>query len=87
MARRLSSYERDPERARAFLESLGVKIRKARVDHGLTQEQLSERAGIDLNSVDELERGKGGYPTEVVMTAIWALESNAFLIRKAELNS
>lgn len=48
--------ERDQliERRRAF----GNRLRTARREAGLTQEQLAERAGIDRAAVSEIERGQ-----------------------------
>ena len=38
---------------------LGRQIRSLRLRHNLDQQQLAERAGIGLNAVKNLERGKG----------------------------
>ncbi len=38
---------------------LGRQIRALRIRHNLDQRQLSERAGIALNAVKNIERGKG----------------------------
>ena len=38
---------------------LGDQIRSLRLRHNLDQRQLAERAGIALNAVKNLERGKG----------------------------
>jgi XRE family aerobic/anaerobic benzoate catabolism transcriptional regulator len=41
----------------AFLRQLGKRVRLARVDRELTQEQLAARAGLSRNFVSSVERG------------------------------
>jgi transcriptional regulator with XRE-family HTH domain len=38
-------------------QAFGERLRAARREAGLTQEQLAERAGIDRAAVSEIERG------------------------------
>lgn len=45
------------------LKKLGEKIRKLRINKGLTQEKLAELAGVDPKTVIEIEAGKRENPT------------------------
>jgi transcriptional regulator with XRE-family HTH domain len=45
---------------RAFLRSLGKRIRLLRVEHELSQEQLAHAAGMSRNFVSSIERGIHG---------------------------
>lgn len=48
-----SDRERDLEVARQF----GARVRKLRIEAGLTQEQLAERAELHPTFISNLERG------------------------------
>jgi transcriptional regulator with XRE-family HTH domain len=63
---------RSPEHA-----ALGEAVRRLRLDAGLSQEQLAERAGTDLTQIGGIERGvrNPSYTTLVRLAA--ALEKNA----------
>ncbi len=37
--------------------TIGIRVRQLRLDRGLTQEQLGERAGLSYKFVGEVERG------------------------------
>ncbi|MGB6831180.1 MAG: helix-turn-helix transcriptional regulator, partial [Terracidiphilus sp.] len=39
-------------------ERFGQRVRQLRSEHGLTQEQLAERAGISVDFLSLIERGK-----------------------------
>ncbi|MGG3822658.1 helix-turn-helix transcriptional regulator [Geobacillus thermodenitrificans] len=39
--------------------TLGEKIKKARIEAGLSQEQLSEKLGVSRSAVAKWESGKG----------------------------
>lgn len=39
-------------------QALGLRVRDARLYANLTQEQLSERAGIDRSTLQRIERGQ-----------------------------
>lgn len=38
-------------------QRIGKRIRELRIERGLTQQQLAERAGIDRSFLSDLERG------------------------------
>ncbi len=40
------------------LERIGAEVRRRRKDHGMTQTELAELAGVGLRFVSEMERGK-----------------------------
>lgn len=41
-----------------FLKQVGIRIRTIRIQHGLTQEQLSFEANIELSQINRIELGK-----------------------------
>jgi transcriptional regulator with XRE-family HTH domain len=65
------SKPRSPEHA-----ALGEAIRRLRLEAGLSQEQLAERAGTDLTQIGGIERGvrNPSYTTMVRLAA--ALETS-----------
>lgn len=69
-------YLDDPEiragydEARRAIE-LGDMVRKLRLDAGLSQEELAQRAGMTQPALSRLERG-GGIPTIAVLDRIAA---------------
>jgi HTH-type transcriptional regulator/antitoxin HipB len=56
------------EEARRAIE-LGAMVRKLRLDAGLSQEELAQRAGMTQPALSRLERG-GGIPTISVLDRI-----------------
>lgn len=52
----------------------GVRIRRARQLHGLTQEGLAERAGLDRKTVGGLEGGGASATHDQLARVAWALE-------------
>jgi ribosome-binding protein aMBF1 (putative translation factor) len=56
------------EEARRAIE-LGAMIRQLRLDAGLSQEELAQRAGMTQPALSRLERG-GGIPTITVLDRI-----------------
>lgn len=59
-----------------FSRELGHRLRRARADSGLTQEQLVELARISLYAYQQYERGaatKGGAPTNPRLATILAI--------------
>lgn len=60
----------------AFSRELGHRLRRARAEADLTQEQLVELAGISLYSYQQYERGaatRGGTPTNPRLATILAI--------------
>ncbi len=47
-------YTRDDK----FLRAVGIRIRTVRIEQGLTQEQLSFKANIELSQINRIELGK-----------------------------
>lgn len=71
------------------LKALGAVIRTRRIGLGMTQAELagiaSETANIDPPSISRIERGKQGYPPEVLEGIARALRSTpAELLAEAE---
>lgn len=56
------------EEARRAIE-LGAMVRQLRLDVGLSQEELAQRAGMTQPALSRLERG-GGIPTITVLDRI-----------------
>jgi DNA-binding XRE family transcriptional regulator len=64
------------ERRQAF----GDRLRTARRDAGLTQEQLAERAGIDRAAYSELERGQRDVRLSTLLRIESALGAELMLV-------
>ena len=62
---------RDEVRAR-----LGANVRERRVQRGLTQEALGERAGLSYKFIGEVERGLGNPSIESVAAIAQALDAD-----------
>lgn len=71
--------ERDQliERRRAF----GNRLRTARREAGLTQEQLAERAGIDRAAYSEIERGQRDARLSTLLRIESALRAHLDLVK------
>ncbi|UUU21735.1 helix-turn-helix domain-containing protein [Streptomyces sp. DSM 40750] len=65
------------ERRQAF----GDRLRSARREAGLTQEQLAERAGIDRAAYSELERGQRDARLSTLLRIESALGARLDLVR------
>lgn len=50
-----------------IIRSLGTNVRASRLQRGLTQEQLAEKAGISPNYLQQIEYG---HPTASVVTLV-----------------
>lgn len=59
------SDRRDPELARQF----GLRLRRVRLESGLTQEDLAQRAGVDRTFPGRVERGETS-PTLVTLVRL-----------------
>jgi len=46
------------EAARDVLKALGARVRELRLDRGLSQEQVGERAELHRNEIGVMERGE-----------------------------
>lgn len=55
-------------------DPLGNMVRKARLAHGLTQEQLAELIGIDQRTILNIENHKGNPKFEILFPLIRALK-------------
>lgn len=79
-----SGKKRSPARSSRVLATalkrLGLRIRQLRLERGLTQEQLAERATLDDKGVQAIERGK----TNVTMASVVAI-AKALQVDLAEL--
>ena len=54
--------------------TLGEKIRVARLEQKLTQEQLAEAAGVDRNYIGQIERGERNVALVNIVTIAGALK-------------
>ena len=66
---------------------LGLKLRAARTDVGLTQEQLAEKANIGVMYLGEIERGIKMPSMKVFIKLVEALNVSADYILRDELPS
>lgn len=67
----------DVEAARkvlAYRQQVGSRIRTCRLKRGLTQDQLSEKAGLPQSHVCRLEKGRHAATTETIRRIASALE-------------
>lgn len=58
-----------PITMRRMRETLGTRLKKARVDAGLTQEQLSKASGVTQQVISKIERGLQAATSAVVPLA------------------
>ena len=56
---------------------IGANIRKLRTDHGLSQEELAYRAGIDRSYLSEIENGQKNLGIMIFEAIAQALEVEA----------
>ena len=56
---------------------IGTNIRKLRTDHGLSQEELAYRAGIDRSYLSEIENGQKNLGVMILEAIAQALEVEA----------
>lgn len=61
--------------------AFGDRLRAARREAGLTQEQLAERAGIDRAAVSEIERGQRDARLSTLLRIESALGARLDLVR------
>ena len=54
-------------------KKVGTLIKEARTEAGLTQEQLSERAGLQRSHISKIEAGKYAVTFETIQTIAEAL--------------
>ena len=55
---------------------IGSRIKVLRLDHGLTQEQLGERAAVSYKFLGEVERGDGNPTVDWLDRVAKALDAN-----------
>jgi transcriptional regulator with XRE-family HTH domain len=55
-------------------EQLGANVRRHRLAAGLTQEQLSDRAGLHLTEISRIENGRRDPQLATIVTVADALE-------------
>ena len=55
------------------LPILGERLKKARKDRGLTQEQLAEQAGLSARHIAKIEKGDANPSFEVLSTLVKTL--------------
>ena len=69
------------------LEELGRRLKAARIDTPLTQEELAERAGVSLSTIAAIERGTdarmGSYLS--VLRALGLLENTDILVPEVRI--
>lgn len=67
-------------RTRRDLRSLGANLAASRKIHGLTQQELADRAGITRATLASLEHGEGGPRVEALLAVARVLGSNDALV-------
>lgn len=49
-----------------FLKSIGDRIRQLRTEHGLSQEELAYRVGVDRTYQSDVERGQRNFSVSLL---------------------
>lgn len=57
--------------------SIGQKVKKLRIDKGVTQEQLAEAAGVGVTHISHLETGSGTVSLKVFLAIVNYLDCSA----------
>lgn len=57
--------------------SIGYKIKQARLDKGITQEQLAEAVGVGVTHISHLETGSGTVSLKVFLAIVNYLDCSA----------
>ena len=73
-----------PAQVTSQLETLGQRIRLARLRRNWTLVDLANKAAIDRNTLAALEKGKPGTAIGVCFTVLWALGLDHTLQQVAE---
>lgn len=67
-----------------FLKLVGERIRTLRKEKGYTQESLSEKSGIHVTYISDIERGERNISMETLEKVITALDVNAVEVFRIE---
>lgn len=67
-----------------FLNMIGERIRTLRKEKGYTQESLSEKSGIHVTYISDIERGERNISMETLEKVISALEVNPVEVFRIE---
>lgn len=62
---------------REYSQLLADAIKKARLELGLTQEQVAEKSGTDVRTIINMEQGRGNPKLETLFPLIHALKMDA----------
>jgi transcriptional regulator with XRE-family HTH domain len=63
--------------AAAILTELGIQVREARNAHGWTQRELAERAGVHVNVIGSIERGRSAMRISTLVELSKALQTTS----------
>jgi XRE family transcriptional regulator, regulator of sulfur utilization len=63
------------EYAAAILTTLGIQVRELRNEHGWTQRELAERAGVHVNVIGSIERGRSAMRISTLVEICRALQT------------
>lgn len=62
-------------------------LRKLRLQHGYTQSQLSEMAGVTVRTIQRIEQGNSmGLETAKALAAVFEVDFQLFLTEKTDMN-
>jgi transcriptional regulator with XRE-family HTH domain len=68
----------DPdEYAARILTILGGQVREVRNEHGWTQRELADRAGVHVNVIGSIERGRSAMRISTLVEIAGALETTS----------
>ena len=69
----LNSKTVSPDKARARLEALGLRIRDARLHRRLRQVDLAERTGLSRSTIEAIERGSSDTAVGAYVRVLWVM--------------
>lgn len=73
---KVSSLQRDlPDEALTAIEALGAKIRAARIERHLSQQEVADYLGISKKTYISIEQGKPSVQLGKYALAIWYLDA------------
>ena len=61
-------------------KKIGLRIRKQRIEKGLTQEQLAEQAEVSLSFIGHIERGTRVLSVETLARLCTAFDANMHIL-------
>ncbi len=58
----------------AEIKKLGLKVKNLRESSGLTQEKLADECGVDIRTIQRIEKGEFGFGLPILFALLEALK-------------